>query len=122
MRETTYGKKGGTILVPPSALPSPRRTLPFPLSRALPRVWTLYRRLESDSWRLDFLLLLLLLLLLRPFGFFLETVGENTGVCSLDGIQGVSIVTLTADSVNSASISRVVSCIHIFVSCNKIKF
>lgn len=69
----------------PSSLRSPSRSL----SRALPRVWTLYRRLESDSWRLDFLLLLLLLLLLRPFGFFLETVGENTGVCSLDGIQGV---------------------------------
>lgn len=53
-------------------------------------MWTLYRRLESDSWRLDFLLLLLLLLLLlRPFGFFLETVGENTGVRSLGAIQGV---------------------------------
>lgn len=38
----------------------------------------------------DFLLLLLLLLLLRPFGFFLETVGENTGVRSLSvPIQGV---------------------------------
>lgn len=68
---------------------SPSSSYLVSLSRALPRVCmrTLYRRLESDSWRLDFLLLLLLL---RPFGFFLETVGENTGVRSLGSIQGVS--------------------------------
>lgn len=94
-RERLTGKRGEPSQYSPFSLFSSPPILSLSLSRTLPRVWTLYRRLESDSWRLDFLLLLLL----RPFGFFLETVGENTGVRALSSINGVSqMATLITNS------------------------